>query len=204
VRALQTDKCCWATPEMLQPPVTRRLLLRPLESTDAEAVYAYRADPQVSCYQIWEPASVEEIREFIVRMRKMQPLTPGQWFQFGIIRRDTGGLVGDCGVHARADDRRQVELGIALAPSSQRQGMAREAFSALLEFLFTQTETHRAFCSVDPRNRASLRLLEKIGMRQEACMVESLWVKGTWVDDVVFAILKKEWKGATEAQPPGN
>ena len=131
-------------------------------------------------------------------MRGMEPFTPGEWFQVGIVRRDTGELVGDCGIHARADERRQVELGITLAPSSQRQGMAFEAFSALLEFLFTQTETHRVFCSVDPRNRSCLKLLQKVGMRREAHMVESLWIKGAWVDDVVFGILKKEWKKPTE------
>jgi len=54
------------------------------------------------------------------------------------------------------------------------------------------------FCSVDPRNQSCLKLLQKVGMRREAHMVESLWIKGAWVDDVVFGILKKEWKKPTE------
>jgi RimJ/RimL family protein N-acetyltransferase len=183
---------------MLQPLSTQRLIVRCLEPSDAEAVFVYRADPEVLRYQTWEPSSAGEIRAFIERMRGMEPLTPGEWFQLGIVRRDTGELVGDCGIHARADECRQVELGITLAPSSQRQGIAFEAFSALLEFLFTQTETHRVFCSVDPQNGPCLRLLQKVGMRQEAHMVESLWIRRRWVDDVVFAILKKEWKKPAE------
>lgn len=183
---------------MLQPLVTQRLILRRLEPSDADAVYAYRVDPEISRFQTWEPASAEEITAFIVRMHGMELLTPGEWFQIGIVRRDTGELVGDCGIHARADERRQVELGITLAPSFQRQGMAFEAFCALLEFLFTRTETHRVFCSVDPRNRSCLSLLQKVGMRREAHMVESLWIKGAWVDDVVFGILKEEWEKPTE------
>jgi RimJ/RimL family protein N-acetyltransferase len=66
--------------------------------------------------------------------------------------------------------------------------------TALLEYLFSQPDTHRIYCSVDPRNRPCWRLLEKAKLRREAHMVESLWINGEWVDDVVFAILRKEWE----------
>ena len=157
-------------------------------------VYAYRSDPDVSRFQGWEPESSREVEAFIERLRTMEPLTPGEWFQIGVILRDTEELAGDCGLRAWADDPRQVEIGITLASQFQRQGIASEAFRALLEFLFTRTVTHRVFCSVDPRNRSCLRLLEKSGMRREAHMIESLWIKGSWMDEVVFAILRREWE----------
>jgi RimJ/RimL family protein N-acetyltransferase len=47
--------------------------------------------------------------------------------------------------------------------------------------------------SVDPRNRASIALLARVGMRQEAHFRKSLWLRGEWVDDLVFAILESEW-----------
>jgi RimJ/RimL family protein N-acetyltransferase len=171
---------------------TRRLTLRRLEPSDVGQLYTYRSDPEVSRYQSWEPASAQEVRAFIERLRTMDPLTPGEWFQVGIALRDTGELIGDCGLHVRADDRRQVEIGITLAPRFQRQGLAAEALQALLDFLFTRTDTHRVFCSVDPRNQACVRLLAKVGMRQEAHLVESLWFKGAWADDLVFAMLRRE------------
>ena len=49
---------------------------------------------------------------------------------------------------------------------------------------------HRVFASADPRNARSLALLERVGMRREAHFRESLWFKGEWVDDVVYAILE--------------
>jgi RimJ/RimL family protein N-acetyltransferase len=55
-------------------------------------------------------------------------------------------------------------------------------------------DTHRVFASVDPRNTASMALFEHLGMRPEAHFRQSLWFKGDWVDDVVFAILKSEWR----------
>lgn len=180
--------------------LTQRLLLRRLEPSDAEKVFAYRTDPDVARYQSWEPASIGELRTYIARLGTMDPLTAGEWFQLGITLRDTGELIGDCGLHARRDERRQVEIGITLAPLFQGQGFAVEAFRRLLEFLFTRTETHRAYCSVDPRNQRCLRLLAKIGLRQEALMIESLWIKDTWMDDVILAILRREWE-AKHANP---
>jgi RimJ/RimL family protein N-acetyltransferase len=47
---------------------------------------------------------------------------------------------------------------------------------------------------MDPRNTASIALFKRVGMRQEAHFVESLWLNDEWVDDVVYAILEREWR----------
>lgn len=72
--------------------------------------------------------------------------------------------------------------------------MATEALHALHNYLFAALEKHRVYASVDRGNVSSMRLLERLGMRKEAHIVKSLWFKGEWVDDVVFAILATEWK----------
>jgi len=179
---------------MLSELITQRLIIRRLGPADAEALYAYRTEPDVLRFQTWAPASVQEVREFIERLQTIEPLTPGDWFQIGIMLRATGELVGDFGLQARVDDPRLVEIGITLAPRFQHQGLATEALRALLVFLFTRTETHRVHCSVDPQNHSCLRLLEKVGMRREGHLIESLWLKGAWVDDVIYAMLRREWE----------
>ena len=178
---------------MLQQIFTERLALRTLEASDADAVHAYRVDPEVSRYQGWPFSSIDDTRAFLARQHGMDPFALNDWFQIGIILRDTGEVVGDFGLRARDNDRRQVEVGIALARPFQNRGLGSEALNALLKFLFTQPDTHRIYCSVDPRNRPCLRLLEKAGLRREAHMIESLWFKGEWVDDVILAILRREW-----------
>jgi RimJ/RimL family protein N-acetyltransferase len=55
------------------------------------------------------------------------------------------------------------------------------------------------FASVDPRNQPSVALLEKVGMRQEAHFRQSLFWRGEWVDDIVFAMLRSEWQGPRRA-----
>ena len=188
---------------MFETLLTSRLMLRRLVAADAGAILRYRNDPAVARYQSWAPATGEEIRAFIAALEGREPVVAGAWFQIGVTLRATGALVGDCGVHARADDRRQVELGITLAPAAQGRGLAAEALRAILEYLFTRTGTHRVYASVDPRNQPCVRLLKHVGLRQEAHLIESLWLKGEWVDDMIFAILKREWT-ETNAPEPGR
>ena len=176
---------------------TPRLLLDALRDDDAAALYHYRADPAVSRHQGWCPASLDETRRFIERCAAVAPDTPGSWFQRAIRRRDSGQLVGDLGLHFLAEVPATVELGISLAPSQQRQGLAAEALRVTLGWIFEDLRKHRVIASVDPRNQPCMTLLARIGMRREAHFVESRPAGAGWVDDVIYAMLEREWRGAT-------
>ena len=181
-------------PEIL----TARLRLDRLSLRDAPAMFRYRSHPEVGRFQSFVPASEAEVADFIHRLELHTFDTPGTWYQFAVRLREgndlVGDLVGDVGVRFPADDTRQVEIGCTLDPGWQGQGLASEALSALITHLFAEHGKHRVFASVDPRNTASLSLLRRLGLRQEAHFRRSLWFKGEWVDDVVFAVLREEWK----------
>jgi RimJ/RimL family protein N-acetyltransferase len=178
------------------PISTERLIIRHLEPADAEALFGYRADPVISRYQNWEPVSVEEVRNFIAGLREIGLDTPGRWYQLGLFLRDSGAMAGDCGIHTPAYNPRQAEIGITLAPAFQRRGLATEALRAVLGHLFTTRGRHRVYASVDPANARSLAMLERLGMRREGHLVESLWFKGRWADDVIYALLRREYLAA--------
>jgi RimJ/RimL family protein N-acetyltransferase len=171
-----------------------RVLLRELAGADAETVFAYRSLPEVCRYQCWEPASVGEVRAFIDGLVEVELGAPGRWLQLGVQQRDSDELIGDCGIHVLAEDPSQAEVGITLAPEAQGRGLATEAMHALLDLLLGRLGLHRVIGSVDPRNTASVALMHRIGLRQEAHHVESLRFKGTWADDLIFAILDREWR----------
>ena len=183
-----------AEPEIL----TRRLKLSPLRATDAAALFEYRSDPEVCRYQSFEPGSVEDAQEFISIVQPIPFDTPDTWFQFGIRVQESGLIIGDIGAHFMADDVRQVEIGFTVASRHQGQGFGTEAVSGLVDYLFGVHGKHRVFASVDPRNEPCITLLKRVGMRKEAHFRESLWLKGEWVDDMVFGILRSEWKGDGE------
>ena len=173
--------------------ITQRLVLRPLRLSDAPAMYAYRSNPEVSRFQLWEPQDVEEIRAFIGKLLELEPDTPGTWYQLAITLKEKGILIGDLGMHFPIEPM-QAEVGITLDPAYQGQGYATEALESVLAYLFVDLGKHRVYGRVDPRNEASIRLLERVGMRKEGHLREAVWANGEWTDDAIYGILEQEWQ----------
>ncbi len=178
---------------MFSKLMTSRLVLRPLRLSDSAAVFAYRSDPEVARFQMWEPEAEGEVRSFIENLQELAIDTPGTWYQLAITLKKSGVLIGDCGLHFPLEEPKQMEVGITLAPAHQRRGYGTEALEGVIEYLFVKLGKHRVYASVDPRNEASMALLKRVGMRKEGHFRESIWVKGEWVDDLIYAILEKEW-----------
>jgi RimJ/RimL family protein N-acetyltransferase len=86
------------------------------------------------------------------------------------------------------------ELGFAFDPAEQGRGYATEAARAFLHVAFEDFGFHRVIGRAEARNAASARVLEKLGMRREAHLVENEWVKGEWQSELVYAILDREWQ----------
>jgi RimJ/RimL family protein N-acetyltransferase len=148
----------------------------------------------VARYQGWEaPYSLEEAQRFIAEMQTTQPATPGEWIQIALELKAGGEMIGDCAFHLLAEDSRQAEIGFTLARSFQGQGYGSEAVTRLVDYLFTDLNLNRVRANIDPLNRASARLLEKVGLRHEGRWVESLWFKGAWASEDWYAILRREW-----------
>jgi RimJ/RimL family protein N-acetyltransferase len=172
---------------------TTRLQINALRPADAPVLFGYRADPEVTRFQGWRPASLAEVADFIAAQGPASADIPDGWFQRAIRLRQGGDLIGDIGIHMPADAAASIEFGISMAPDRQRQGYAGEVLQALFTWVFGTLGRHRIHASVDPRNLASMAMLRSLGMRQEAHFRESLWFHGEWVDDVVFAMLAQEW-----------
>ena len=176
-------------PEIL----TERLRLSRLKSGDAPAMFGYRSDPEVGRYQSFEPHTLGDVEAFIADLESNRFDTAGTWFQFAIRLRRSGPLIGDFGTRFSADPR-QVEIGFTVAPDFQGRGYGTEAVVGVLDHLLGRLRKHRVYASVDPRNEACVALLKRVGMRQEAHFVKSVWCKGDWADDVVFGMLGSDWR----------
>lgn len=173
---------------------TPRLCLRRFRASDAEAFASYRSDPAVARYQSWEaPYPVEQASSFVSAMATEPADVPGEWPQTAVTLAGDEALVGDCAFAPQTREPRTVEIGFTIAPEHQGRGYAREAVSSLLRYLFEQLGKHRVTASCDPRNAPSVKVLEAVEMRREGHMVDSTWAKGEWSDDLLFAILRREW-----------
>lgn len=188
---------------MLKPdyPIeTARLLIRPLEPGDVEALYAYQSRPDVCRYIPYEPRTREVIAERLADPEKSRSTLeePGQVMDVAIVRKDTVELIGDAVLIWHSAEHRGGEVGYVINPDHTGQGFASEAAAALVELAFEGLGLHRVIGRIDARNDASAGVLRRIGMRQEAVLVENEWFKGEWTTEIDFAILEHEWRALRE------
>ena len=106
---------------MLKPdyPIeTERLLLRPLEAGDVEALHAYQSRADVCRYIPYEPRSREAIAERLADPAKSRSTLeePGQALDLAIVRKDTGQLIGDVLLFWHSEEHKGGEVGYALNP----------------------------------------------------------------------------------------
>ena len=183
-------------PEISYPIHTERLILRPLSSADVDAVHAYQSNEEVCRYVPFEPRSREVIADRIANLLKSQMNTEEEAISIGVENRETGQLMGDVVLFWRSLEHKSGEIGWAFHPDYQGRGYAAEAASAALDLAFDLFEFHRVVARIDVLNTASVALAERLGMRQEAHLIENEWFKGRWSDEYDYAILASEWRAA--------
>jgi RimJ/RimL family protein N-acetyltransferase len=157
---------------------------------DAPALAAYRDLPEIARYQSWSlPFTVEAARQMLNDQEDLDDLPAQGWVQVAIEHAEK--VVGDLAVHLTADAH-VAEVGFTLAPPHHGKGFASEATAAIIDALFAHTDVHRIVASIDPANFASMRVIEHLGFRYEGTARRAELVRGEWVDDMRFALLRDD------------
>ena len=173
-------------------------MLRPFEERDYDALYAIQSDAEVARWLYNEPRNHDEVREFLGRKIKgFEWREEGDWLSAAVVLRESGDVVGDLSLCWLSKEHRTAEIGFEFDPARQGHGYATEAARAVLELAFEDFALHRVIGRAEARNSASVRVLEKLGMRREAQLVENEWVKGEWQSELVYALLDREWSVAS-------
>lgn len=176
------------------PIETARLTLRPFEPADLDDLHRLNADEEVVRYLYKGPRSFEEATALLQRKIEGSALrAEGDWLSAAVVARETGTFVGDVGVHWVSEEHRTAEVGFVFGPEHHGRGYATEAARALVGWAFAEG-FHRVIGRTEVRNAASARVLEKLGFRLEAHLVENEWVKGEWQSELAYAILDREWR----------
>lgn len=179
---------------------SERLILRRFEDSDLVPFVAYRNDPEVARFQSWDSFDERDARSFIREMESSQPGVAGEWFQFAVESKEVRTLIGDCALKVDEHEPYTAEVGFTLARDHQGKGFAAEAVSRLLDYAFGVMGLHRVIAIADCRNAPSVALLERLGLRREGHFLENSWLKGGWVDEYLYAVLKDEWIRARTEQ----
>jgi ribosomal-protein-alanine N-acetyltransferase len=154
---------------------TERLLLRRITPGDARDLFACTED-------------AEGLIQIIIEHYEHHQAAP-----WGIVRRDTGHLIGTCGFIECHPSHQRAEIAYALAPEHRRRGFMREAVHEVLGFGFGEMGLNRvqARCHVD--NQASAAVLRASGMQLEGVLREHVRLQGRFVDLWLFSILARDW-----------
>ncbi len=153
----------------IAPLHTERLDLVPasLEALRAAAVdrdaLARLLDVDVA--EGWPSSELDEALPSYIAELQRGTATPG-WGLWLLIDRDERVLVGDVGFKGRPNSRGEVEIGYGIAPAYRRRGYASEASRTLCDWAFSQPEVARIVAECLPENVPSVRVLQRLGMRQ--------------------------------------
>ena len=182
------------------PLRTQRLSLRPVSERDVDSLVAYRSLPEVCRYVPFEPMDEAAVRERLHRSWGLRALkAEGDVLFLGVELTASGQLVGDVMLRWSSVEHRGGEIGYVFHPAYSGRGYATEAAHRLLHLAFDELGLHRVIARLDAENHSSARVAARLGMRQEAHLVQNERVKGRWSDELDFAILENEWQAMHRA-----
>ena len=144
---------------------TDRLVLRALEPDDLDALAVLLGDAE-ALWHWGRPLTREQARDWIDRNRRRY--AQDGFGRCAMVLRETGELVGDCGLHrTTVEARPEVELGWIVRRSQQGRGLATEAAAAWRDAAFGMLGLERIVSMIAEDNTASRRVAERIGLQLE-------------------------------------
>ncbi len=191
---------------MIAPPplpiATDRLVLRSATDDDVDAVLAYCGDHEVTRYLPFGPMDRAAVAARLGRWRDALAAGPeadvdADW-PLTLLAEHRGQVIGDVMLRFAPDGgaRSMAELGYVFHPGAGGRGLATEAARTMVDLAFGPGGCHRVFARLDPRNSASARLCERLGMTREAHLRRDFWDDGEWSDTAIYGVLRAEWATA--------
>lgn len=171
---------------------TDRLVLRPFQAGDEQDVFAYGNDAEFAFFANNAPPLTAEGARRSVERALATPWEQRQRFAITLAGRVVGAI------ELEPDWPNAIaNLGYEVARAYWGQRIATEAATAVLRYGFETLQLAKVYARADPRNGASLRVLEKVGMTREGLLRSHLIRRGERVDRAYYGLLASEWRSIT-------
>ncbi len=176
---------------------TDRLILRKLTLDDANDMFEYSSEPEVTKYVPWEfHKSIEDTFTFLnMVLKKYEGKQVSDW---GIVLKENNKLIGTIAFHWWSIKDASAEIGYAMSKPYWNQGIMTEAMNELIKFGFDRMNLNRIEARAQVENITSQRVMQKAGMTYEGTMREQFFTKGGYRDFMMYSMLRKEY---TESPP---
>lgn len=178
------NKNAW-TPPTLE---TARLIVRPIEITDAESIFAYAKNPNVSKFTLWEPHqslqdSLNYINDYIFDYYSMGTPEP-----LGVaLKESPNRIIGTVGCFWTSKQAKAMELAYAISEEHWGKGLVAEASQAVMDYCFKEFSLKRIQARCKTENKASARVMEKIGMTYEGTLKSEVFHRDRFWDMHYYA-----------------
>jgi len=157
---------------------TERLLLRAARVDDVTALHRIFTHRRAMAY--WSTLPHRDLAETRDWLQSMIDIPAGEGEDF--IVEHAGRVIGKAGLY------RFPETGFIFDPDVWGRGFAAEALRAVLDRAFAVHRLESVIADVDPRNRASLTLLERLGFRETGRKARTWLIGDTWCDSVYLRL----------------
>ncbi|WP_037678613.1 GNAT family N-acetyltransferase [Streptomyces griseus] len=169
-----------------------KTVLRPFTEADADAMWEIIHDPEVVRFTF--PADAEFTPE---RLRDWYGSRAGRpdRLDLAVTDRATGELVGEVVLNEWDPDARSCTFRTLLGPRGRGRGLGTEATRLIVGHGFENVGLHRIQLALYGDNSRARRVYEKVGFVVEGVRREAAYREGEWVDEVLMALLDREWAG---------
>jgi len=182
---------------MSLPIITIRLILRRFNYEDVRDILEFISHPSVSKIVTEIEMTETGVKKYIDIKNSYELFEKDKCFDLAIVRKADGKVIGL--VTLIRKNHMQGQIGWALGFDYRGKGYATEAAEAVIEYGFNVLGLHRVYADTTNENSASWKVMERLGMRREACLKEAEFRDDRWLDSLTYGILASEWRNKRRA-----
>lgn len=176
----------------METPViaTKRLRLRSITEEDIDFIFKLFSRTETNLYSEYPDLETRKEAEEMYE-RYMKPSSETH-FRLIIELQETGEPIGTIGFYNYTNFHMRAQIGYDLLKEYWGQGYVSEAVLGVINYGFEEVGLIRIEATVDPENKASIRVLEKTGFKHEGTMRKRYLYKDKLHDELWYGIIKDE------------
>ena len=170
---------------------SKRLLFRNFLLSDSKELFLIRSDDDVMRFMdISRMESINDSEKWIQTV--WEDFKNENGITWGIIDKSSNRFVGYFGFWRMIPEHCRAEIGYALNPKYWSNGYMTESLKTITKYGFGKIKLHSIEANVNPNNKSSIKLLEKIGFKKEAYFRENYLFNNKFNDSIIYSLLEKD------------
>ena len=169
------------------------MIIREYTEEDWPTVFDYVKNPVFWQFQAGEPPTEDRVKALIQWAVREQNITPRVNHYLAVTDQSSGDVVGEAVLKLIPPGHGQGEIGFGVAPVHWKKGYATEIARALVDTGFKTLQLHRIAAQCAPENKASIRVMQKLGMAREGLLREHYRSGERYWSSVIYAVLAREY-----------